>query len=99
MTFFDVLRYDGKTGDFIDVFAEVPDNRAYGLEFGPDGRLYIGHWDFGDGVLQFDGQSGELIDIVVPGGLAASRASASYTSAPMACCMSPLVVLACIVSS
>ena len=68
VTFFDVLRYDGKTGDFIDVFAEVPDNRAYGLEFGPDG-LYIGHWDFGDGVLQFDGQSGELIDIVVPRGL------------------------------
>ncbi len=40
-----ILRYDGHTGDFVDVVAEVivPN----GLAFGPDGKLYTteGSWD------------------------------------------------------
>ena len=63
-----VLRYDGTTGDFIDVFAsgggiEEPE----GLGFGPDGNLYVVS-EGTDEVFRYDGVSGDFIDIFVKKG-------------------------------
>ena len=73
VTFHDVLRYDGETGEFIDVFAVTSNGRSEGLEFGPDGYLYVGQRTTGS-VLRFDGESGALIDEFIPGGLGSSSA-------------------------
>ena len=50
-----VHRYDGATGEFIDIFA-IPPNRqnATGIVFGPDGRLFVGT-GVGRVVYEFDG--------------------------------------------
>jgi streptogramin lyase len=61
----DVLRYNGKTGDFIGTF--VPNGNIGGatdLIFGPDRNLYITNY-FGDSVLRYDGSSGAFLDTFV----------------------------------
>jgi sugar lactone lactonase YvrE len=55
-----VLRYNGTTGAFIDVFATGTLNGPTGLTFGADGHLYVGDW-FGGKVYKFDGVSGAQI--------------------------------------
>jgi DNA-binding beta-propeller fold protein YncE len=65
----EILRYDGETGEFIDIF--VPPAKAldgpHGMAFGPDGNLYVGT-RFSHSVLRYDAQSGALIDeFVSPG--------------------------------
>ncbi len=64
-----VLRYDGKTGAFIDVFItpSVILEGPHGLTFGPDGNLYIGT-RFTDSVLRYDGITGQFIGAFVPAG-------------------------------
>ena len=54
----EVLRYDGKTGSFIDKFV-LPFfggglNKPFGLVFGPDGQLYVSSIGT-DGVKRYDG--------------------------------------------
>jgi sugar lactone lactonase YvrE len=71
-----ILRYDGLTGQFIDVF--VGDNpntavdetgglyRPYGIDFGPDGNLYVSSF-FSDQILRYNGQTGQFIDVFASG--------------------------------
>src|SRR5262245_891808 len=58
-----VLRYDGVTGAFIDVF--VPNGSGglaepQNLTIGPDGNLYIGNWVDGS-VKRYDGDTGAYL--------------------------------------
>ena len=56
-----VLRFDGQTGDFIDVFASTNINRAGYLSFGPDGLLYVCN---GDGrITRHNGTTGAFVDV------------------------------------
>ncbi|WP_297325734.1 PKD domain-containing protein [Nitrosomonas sp.] len=55
-----VLRYNGTTGAFIDVFASGLLDGPTALAFGTDGHLYVGDW-FGGKVYKFDGVSGAQI--------------------------------------
>lgn len=63
----EVLRNNGVTGDFIDVFITEGSgglDEPEGLVFGPDGNLYVS--DFGnDLVLRYDGETGAFIDVFV----------------------------------
>src|SRR5205814_2455820 len=76
-----IVRYNGKTGEFMDTF--VPAGSAgvsgyFGFIFGPDGNLYT--WSHSsNAVVRFDGNSGAFLDYFVapgsgglnsPGGLA-----------------------------
>lgn len=69
-----ILRYDGKTGKFIDVFASGGGLfRPYGTAFGPDGNLYVSSF-LTDQILRYDGTTGIFIDVFAsgngqPGGL------------------------------
>jgi len=72
-----VLRFDGASGDFIDVFIgddpRTQVDETGGLQgpgavlFGPDGALYVSSFD-GDAVLRYDGATGEFIDVFVAEG-------------------------------
>ena len=67
---FGVLRFDGTTGAFIDLF--VPSGSGglgspTALVFGPDGNLYVTS-DFTHSVLRFDGATGTFIDVIVSSG-------------------------------
>jgi outer membrane protein assembly factor BamB len=57
-----ILRFDGMTGTFVDVFACAPDSSSAfsGLAFGSDGRLYASRYHRGE-VSQLDGSSGKLL--------------------------------------
>ena len=70
-----VLRYDGRTGAFIDVFAlpalvNFPSQGSAiihpsgGLTFGPDGNMYVVG---GRVVLRYDGRTGAFIDSICCG--------------------------------
>jgi DNA-binding beta-propeller fold protein YncE len=65
-----VLRYDGRTGAFLDTF--VP-SRSGGLEtpsgilFGPDGNLYVSSTDTHE-VLRYSGTTGAFLGAFVPAG-------------------------------
>lgn len=69
-----ILRYDGKTGKFLDIFASGGGLiRPYGAAFGPDGYLYVSSF-LTDQILRYDGRSGKFIDVFAtgngqPGGL------------------------------
>ena len=63
-----VLRYDGTTGAFIDVFASgggLEISLPEGLALGPDGNLYVGSF-FTNGVLRYDGTTGGSFTLVSP---------------------------------
>jgi streptogramin lyase len=68
-----ILRYNGRTGKFIDEFVKPKKEDlevVSGLTFGPDGNLYVGS---GNGVNRYDGRTGKFIDYFVKqgsGGLA-----------------------------
>jgi hypothetical protein len=62
-----ILRYDGQTGAFIDVFAQGSGlARPYGMAFGPDGNLYVASFR-SDQILRFNGQSGAFVDVFAQG--------------------------------
>ena len=78
-----VIRYDGQSGDFIEVFAQGGGLiNAIGMDFGPDGHLYVASGDI-PLVNRCNGQTGEFIDSFVvddpetkkdeTGGLAGAR--------------------------
>ena len=58
-----VIRYDGHTGQFIDVFASGGGlDEPTGLTIGPDGNLYVANYT-GNNILRYDGQTGAFIDV------------------------------------
>src|SRR5947199_3568342 len=70
-----VFRYNGVTGEFMDVF--VPGNsgglrRPLVLVFGPDGNLYVGDVgnvaQGGSAIRRYDGHTGAFIDVFVASG-------------------------------
>ena len=65
-----INRYDSRTGEFIDVFAEV-DVVLEAMTFGPDGNLYatrrIDDLRYDD-VVHFDGETGEYLGVFASGG-------------------------------
>jgi sugar lactone lactonase YvrE len=67
-----VLRFDGKTGQFIDAFVPPGSGGLTGpraLVFGPDGNLYVNSYGPGPGtVLRYDGTTGTFLDVFVPAG-------------------------------
>ena len=78
-----VIRYDGQTGEFMEVFAEGGGLiNAIGMDFGPDGHLYVASGDI-PLVNRYDGHTGKFIDSFViddpktkddeTGGLAGAR--------------------------
>jgi len=70
-----ILRFDGTTGEFVDRFAEGNSlgDSFRGFDFGPDGNLYVANnarnipETTGEGILRFDGISGEFIDVFIEG--------------------------------
>ena len=66
-----VLRFDGRTGRFIDEFVGRGEmDMPHAVTFGPDGNLYVGdRLASGEGrMTRFDGLSGEFLDDFVPAG-------------------------------
>ncbi len=62
-----ILRYNGKTGAFIDVFAQGGGLlRPYGNAFGPDGNLYVASFR-SDKILKYNGSTGAFIGVVASG--------------------------------
>jgi sugar lactone lactonase YvrE len=62
-----ILRYDGRTGAFLDVFATAPTlKRPYGHAFGPDGYLYVASFR-SDEILRFDAATGAFVDVFAAG--------------------------------
>lgn len=62
-----ILRYDGKTGAFLGVFAQGSGmRRPYGNAFGPDGNLYVASFR-SDQILKFDGKTGAFISVFAKG--------------------------------
>jgi sugar lactone lactonase YvrE len=62
-----ILRYDGKTGAFLGVFAQGSGmKRPYGNAFGPDGNLYVASFR-SDQILKFDGTTGAFISVFAKG--------------------------------
>ena len=58
-----ILRYDGVSGEFIDVFASSPElDTPLFMTFGPDENLYVSSAGSGE-ILRYDGFSGEFIDV------------------------------------
>ena len=65
----EVLRYDGGTGAFLDVFVSRGAGGLDGpadLEFGPDGKLYVSGFE-GNHVLRYDGSTGAFLNVVASG--------------------------------
>lgn len=62
-----VLRFDGKTGEFLNVFASGGGLfRPYGAAFGPDGYFYVSSF-LTDRILRFDGKTGAFVDVFASG--------------------------------
>ncbi|MEX2137730.1 MAG: Calx-beta domain-containing protein [Pirellulales bacterium] len=65
----EILRYDGDTGAFLDVFVSQGSGGLNGpadLEFGPDGNLYVSGFE-GNHVLRYDGLTGAFLDEIGSG--------------------------------
>lgn len=58
-----ILKFDGKTGDFLGRFDQGGSLlRPYGNAFGPDGNLYVSSFR-SDEILRFDGTTGKFLDV------------------------------------
>ena len=61
----EVLRFNGATGAFIDVFVPAESGSFYaGIAFGPDGNLYVSNPST-HRILRFDGTTGAFIDVFI----------------------------------
>jgi len=64
-----ILRYDGETGAFVDVFVPAAegglDGPDAGMVFGADGALYVPSY-YTDEVLRYDGVTGEALGAFTP---------------------------------
>lgn len=76
-----VLRYDGATGAFIDVFLAVENagGSLTDLAFGRDGQLYLS--DFNRGILRYDAATGTLV-VFVPVGAAGLDSPSAFVFGP-----------------
>lgn len=62
-----ILRFDGKTGAFLNRFDQGGMlMRPYGTAFGPDGNLYVSSFR-SDQILRYSGTSGDFIDVFAAG--------------------------------
>ena len=62
-----ILRYDARTGAFIDRFASGGGlTRPYGHAFGEDGYLYVSSF-LSDQILRYAADSGEFVDVFASG--------------------------------
>jgi parallel beta-helix repeat protein len=61
-----ILRYDGQTGAFIDVFATVSSFDIYDVLFTPDNHMLVASF-YGNKILRFDGTTGAFIDDFITG--------------------------------
>lgn len=65
-----VLKFDGRTGMFMGIFALGEGVGPQGLTFGPDGNLYVSDQalslGIGGQVLRYDGKTGAFMDIFIP---------------------------------
>jgi sugar lactone lactonase YvrE len=59
-----VLRFNGATGAFIDVFIPAESKVYGGIAFGPDGNLYVSRPST-HRVLRFNGTTGAFMDVFV----------------------------------
>jgi sugar lactone lactonase YvrE len=60
-----IVRYDGTTGELIDVFAQGLDQRVdrpAGVQRGPDGHIYAAGFGRGD-VVRYDPATGAMMDV------------------------------------
>src|SRR5207302_7149990 len=63
-----VLRFDGKTGAFLNTFASGGGlNGPQGLTFGPDGNLYVSSFNT-NSVVRFNGKTGAFLNTFAVGG-------------------------------
>ena len=70
-TYGSILRYDERTGAYLGTFVTAYSGGLQtptGIVCGPDGNLYVA--DLNAGVLRFNGQTGDFIDVFVPHNLA-----------------------------
>jgi streptogramin lyase len=70
-----VIRYEGKSGEFVDVFVRPKSgglDDPYGLEFGADGDLYVASGATSS-VLRYDGKTGAFRDVFVSSGAGGLR--------------------------
>ncbi|MBO3459404.1 NHL repeat-containing protein [Aetokthonos hydrillicola Thurmond2011] len=84
-----ILRYDEKTGKFIDIFVAPGTGglkRPTGLTIGPDHNLYVSSVDLNnpanDSILRFDGKTGRFIDVFVAPGSGGLEHPSSLTFGP-----------------
>ena len=62
-----ILRYDGKTGAFLGIFAQGSGmRRPYGNAFGPDSHLHVASFR-SDQILKFDGKTGAFMSVFAQG--------------------------------
>jgi DNA-binding beta-propeller fold protein YncE len=62
-----VLRYDGKTGQFLGKFASGNGmRRPYGVVFGPDNLMYVSSF-LSDQLLRFNASTGAFVDVFATG--------------------------------
>ncbi len=63
-----VVRFDGKTGNYEGTFTiGGPLKLPSGLDFGPDGNLYVTSF-YWDTVLKYDGETGAFLETFIPAG-------------------------------
>jgi streptogramin lyase len=66
-SYFNIQRFDGTTGAFINNFATANNFTPFGLTFGLDGNLYVSN-SSNNSVLRFNGTTGALLGTFVAAG-------------------------------
>ena len=61
-----VVRLDGDTGEGLGIFAQGNSSGMFDLAFGPDGDLFVTATGVNDGVMRFDGDTGDYVTHTIP---------------------------------